>query len=478
MPGLESDLTQSYPDDPFLRGAFEPIRFECDYSDLVIEGDLPTDLAGRLYRIGPNPQHAPRGPYNPLLGDGMVHAFRFAGGRVAYRNRWVRTRRWTLERKAGRALFATADPRDNDPAVAGETGEGAANTHIISHAGRLLALEEGHPPVELNPETLETMGPFDFGGRLPRNMTAHPKVDPETGEMLFFANAPSRRFDGRIAVYTANRGGELVRTGGFQGPYPALVHDFAITRRHLVFILSPVTLSLARLREGASAIAWEPELGAFVGVMPRGGDGAEMRWFQAPPCMVWHTLNAFDDGARVHIDLCQQDAPAFPPADGSPISEAALRQHLFRWTVDLGSDAAVQIRQLAAVLCEYPRIDERFCGLPYRYGFVAAEGGPGTPDPSHRAIARYDHATGRTALWRAPPGQAVSEPVFVARSNGAPEGVGHLLATVFDERRNASYLAILDAQSVEQGPIARACLDHRIPAGFHGSWVPESWVPD
>jgi carotenoid cleavage dioxygenase len=190
---MESAMAEPYPiDNPLLQGVFQPIRFECDYADLVVDGALPADLYGTLYRIGPNPQFAPRGAYNPLQGEGMIHAFHIADGRVSYRNRWVRTRRWTLERQAGRALFATSNPRDNDPAAIG-TGEGAANTNIIAHAGRLLALEEGHPPIEIDPRTLKTIGPYDFCGRLPGNMTAHPKVDPGTGEMVFFAKVDSFR---------------------------------------------------------------------------------------------------------------------------------------------------------------------------------------------------------------------------------------------------------------------------------------------
>lgn len=178
-------------DEPLLQGVFEPIRCECDCPDLVIEGAVPEDLSGALYRTGPNPQFAPRGKYNPLQGDGMIHAFTISSGRVSYRNRWVRTRRWSLEHDAGRALFATSDPRDNDPLVAGVEDEGAANTHILAHAGRLLALEEGHPPIEIEPDTLATIGPFDFAGRLAGAMTAHPKIDPVTGELVFFGNFPA-----------------------------------------------------------------------------------------------------------------------------------------------------------------------------------------------------------------------------------------------------------------------------------------------
>jgi carotenoid cleavage dioxygenase len=467
-------MAEPYPaNNPLLHGAFEPIRFECEYADLIVEGELPANLRGTLYRIGPNPQFAPRGAYNPLQGEGMVHAFRIANQRVAYRNRWVRTRRWTLERQAGRALFATSDPSDSDPDIAGVAGEGAANTHIITHAGRLLALEEGHPPIEIDPRTLETIAPFDFAGRLPSNMTAHPKVDPQTGEMLFFANFPARAFDGCLNLYVADRVGELTRTERIHGPYPSLVHDFAITCRHFVFIICPVTLSLARLRAGARPIAWEPDRGTYVGVLSRESPGTRIRWFTGPTCMVWHTLNAYDDGVHLHIDLCQQDAPAFPEADGRTAPEHALRQFLNRWTIDLAAGDEVQVRRLSNVVCEYPRLDERRCGLPYRYGFVAAEGGPGTRDMLHRAIGRYDHTTGEMRLWRAPVRQAVSEPVFAPAAALSAEGVGYVLATVFDEVRNASHLAILDAQRIEEGPIARAHLDHRVPAGFHGSFIAE-----
>lgn len=458
-------------DHPLLQGAFEPIRMECDYADLMIQGELPTDLAGTLYRIGPNPQFAPKAPYNPLQGEGMIHAFQIANGRVAYRNRWVRTRRWALERDAGRALFATANPRDHDPAVVGIDGQGAANTHILAHAGRLLALEEGNAPIEIDSRSLETIGPFDFAGRLPGNMTAHPRIDPETGEMVFFANFPGRAFDGSLALYTANAEGEIVHSIRIRGPYPAFVHDFAITCDHVVFVVCPAALSLERLMAGGPPIAWEPNRGAVVGVLSRRGDGEDVRWLPAPAHMVWHLLNAFDEDGRIQIDLCQQRAAAFPTADGTPPSEPSLQQFLARWTVDLRADGQVSVHQLSDVVCEYPRMDDRHAGQPYRYGFVAACGGPGTGDPLHRAIGRFDFQAGEMQLWRAPDGQAVSEPVFVARSGATEEGDGYLLATVFDERRNASHLAILEAQHVEQGPVARAYLDHRLPAGFHGSFV-------
>jgi carotenoid cleavage dioxygenase-like enzyme len=458
-------------DNPLLRGAFEPLRSECDCADLIIDGALPPDLKGVLYRIGPNPQFAPRGPYNPLQGDGMVHAFEIRGGRIAYRNRWVRTQQWRLEREAGRALFSTGDPRGADPSVAGMRTDGVANTNIVAHAGKLLALEEGHAPIAIDPKTLETIGVFDFGGRLRGPMTAHPHLDPGSGELLSFANFHGRRFDGALHFHVIDRHGELTRTERVEGPYPALVHDFAFTDAHVVFVVCPTTVSVGRLDAGGPPIAWEPERGAFVGVMPRSGSEADTRWFEAPTSMVWHLMNAYGEGDQLHIDLCQQDAAAFPYADGRPTPSAMHQQRLARWSIDLASDKAASVRQLSQVVCEYPRIDERRSGQPYRCGFVAAGGGPGTDDLLQRALGRYDHQTGEMSLWRSATGEAVSEPVFAPKPGSTAEGRGYVLATLFDPGRGRSCLAIFDAEHIEDGPMARAWLDHRVPAGFHGCFV-------
>ena len=200
---------------PLLSGPFAPLGIELDVPSLQITGELPPSLNAVLYRIGPNPQFPPLEPYSPLQGDGMIHAFRIANGHVSYRNRWVRTRRWLLENAAGRALFSTLDPRGHDPSVAGLATDGAANTHILAHVGRLLALEEGNKPIEIDADTLETIGPFDFGGRLTSNMTAHPRIDPVSGEMIFFSNFPDHSFDGSLLLHVADaEGARHVDHGG------------------------------------------------------------------------------------------------------------------------------------------------------------------------------------------------------------------------------------------------------------------------
>ena len=171
-------MAQPFPQHPNLIGGFEPLRTECDNDDLIVEGEVPRELHGIFFRNGPNPQYAPRGDYHLFGGDGMVHGFYIADGRVGYKNRWVRTVKFEKERQARRALFSAFNPMDNDESVQGLQTNGLANTNVLFHGNRLLALEEAHAPFELDPMTLESKGSIDFDGKLTVPMTAHPKIDP------------------------------------------------------------------------------------------------------------------------------------------------------------------------------------------------------------------------------------------------------------------------------------------------------------
>jgi carotenoid cleavage dioxygenase len=458
---------------PFMTRGFAPIGMECDYGHLVVEGTIPDQLNGTFYRVGPNPQFPPRGTYNPLNGDGMVHAFRVSDGRVAYRNRWVRTEQWKIEHAAGRALFGTSGlPTDNDSSVAGMRTDGVANTNLVWHAGRLLALEEGHAPIELDPESLDTIGRWSFHNKLPRNMTAHPKIDPQSGEMLLFANFPTGRISHDIELYVADSAGELVRALRVTGPFAALIHDFAVTGDFIVVAFCPVTVSVRRAMAGRPLIAWEPERGTHVAIVPRRGNAQEVRWFTGPASMAWHSMNAFNESAHIVVDVCQQEVAMFPLADGSPIDPRGATQRLTRWEFDWTRPGNFSVATLNDERCEYPRIDERWMSKSYRYGFVACLGGPGSEDLFHRGLGRFDHIARQMRIYAAGPRSAVAEPVFVPRDPGAGEGEGYLLTNIFDEDRNTSQLTIFDAEDLERGPIARALLDHRVPVGFHGLWRP------
>jgi carotenoid cleavage dioxygenase len=457
--------------DPYLSKGYAPLRSESVQAELDIEGVLPDGLNGSFYRIGPSPQFPPRGRYNPLNGDGMVHAFRIERGRVSYRNRWVRTERWRLEREAGRVLFGTSGlPGDDDPSVSGTRTDGVANTNVVRHAHRFLALEEGHAPYALDPVSLDTIGRFTFDGRLPRNMTAHPKIDTVSGAMIFIANFENLRAPKDVGLHVVDASGALARSEIVAGPFPALIHDFALTEDFVILPFCPVTVSMRRAMAGGPLIAWEPMLGTRVGVLSR--TNGTLRWFEGPAVMAWHVMNAFNMRDRIVVDVCPQDAPMFPLADGALPDETKAAQRLTRWEFDWAKPGAFESHRLGEQATEYPRVDERYAGRSYRTGYVASIGGPGTGDIFHRGLACYDHERATWTFWNAGPHAAVAEPVFAPARADACEGEGFLLTNVYDETRKTSHLAILDAQDLARGPVARAHLTHHVPVGFHGCWMP------
>ena len=321
-------MSKPFPtDDPFLRGYYAPLHMECDAPNLPISGEWPKNLNGRLYRNGPNPQFAPRGPYHWFAGDGMLHAFHVEDGRVAYRNRWVRTPKWELEHAEGEGLSgAFGNPRFSDPRVV-QLGSTVANTNVVWHAGRLLALEEAHAPFEVDPVTLAPKGYHDFGAKLVGPMTAHPKLDASNGEMVFFAYAAKGRFTPDLSLHVVDREGTLQRSQWFQAPYPSMVHDFVVTRDWIVLPIFPLTGSMDRAMKGLPPFAWEPDKGTHVALVPRGGSVDQVRWFSADPCYVFHPMNAYDtpDGKVVCDMMKYPVAPLFPAPDGRAASGAPPR---------------------------------------------------------------------------------------------------------------------------------------------------------
>ncbi len=467
-------MAQPFPHHPNLVGGFEPLRTECDAHDLVVEGEVPRELRGVFLRNGPNPQYAPRGDYHLFAGDGMVHGFYIEDGRVDYRNRWVRTVKFDKERAAGRALFSAMNPMDTDPSVQGLQTDGLANTNVVWHGHRLLALEEAHAPFELDVRTLESKGPHTFGGKLIGPMTAHPKMDPETGEMLFFGYNADGTLSDAMAFHVVDRDGNLTRSETFRAPYASMVHDFMVTREHVLFPIMPLTGSMERAMRGAPPYAWEPDKGVFIGVMPRDGSVADLRWFEGDPAFMFHPMNAHTDGNRIICEVCEfEEAPLFPRPDGTPGNPDKAVPRLTRWTFDLGANTnEYRSERLHDIACEFPRLDERRTGLDYRYGYLACDTKPKWQVGGFNAIGVYDRHTGNLETWDVGEGCATNEPVFVPRSDTSPEGDGFLLANVYDANRKASHLVILDAQNVGAGPLAKAYVDHRIPFGFHGNWVP------
>ena len=468
-------------DKPFLGGNFAPWPMEGDVRDLAVVGEIPRELNGAYYRNGPNPQFAPRGGYHWFDGDGMIHGFFFEDGRCDYRNRWVRTDRFERERDAGESLFGgLGDMAAGDPRVEGMSGN-AANTNIVWHAGRLLALWEAGPPTELDPLTLETRGLHDFDGALVRKidpglagnedgivpgiMTAHPKMDPDTGEMHMFGYSP---IPPHLIYMVVDREGRLVRSEEIDVPFASMMHDFIVTDEHVVFPVFPAAFDLAAIEQTGSPLVWRPELGTHIGVMPRDGGNADVVWLESDPCYVFHPMNAHSEGSRVTAEVARYPKLPFFGVDQA---QAAT---LHRWTLDLSS-GTVKEEPLDDCPTEFPRFDERLAGKAYRHGYSGGGANPlGDVDfdssPGFDSVLHYDLQSGQKKTHTLPAGDSVGEPVFVPRSADAPEGDGFVLVLCHRGAENRSDLLILDAQSVEAAPLATVQLPHRVPYGFHGNW--------
>jgi carotenoid cleavage dioxygenase-like enzyme len=458
---------------PYLTDNFAPVRSEDDF-ELKVVGEIPVDLAGALYRDGPNPQFDPRDHYHWFGGDGMIHAFFVAGGKVRYRNRYVRTPKWRAEHAAGRALFGTfGNPATTDPSVR-DQDSGTANTNVVWHAGRLLALEEAHKPFELDPLSLESRGYVDqFRGPV----TAHPKIDPKTREMVWFAYSSGEVDFNSTASYGVTDGsGKVIRRDDFEAPYCSMIHDFQMTAGHVLFPVLPLTGSLQRAMAGGPAYAWEPDKGAFVGVLARGAGVDTIRWFNTEACYVFHSMNAWEEGDRIFADVMEYPAaPLFPNADGRPTRDSDWDARLVRWTLDL-TDNSNQIKRqpLDDLAGEFPRFDERRAGLSYRHGWFACRSHGRRSATFFDTLAHVDHLTGKHVTYSLPKGDGLSEPVFVPRSANAPEGDGWLALVVYRRAEDRSDFLVFDAQNISAGPIGSAEVPRRVPFGFHGNWRPQS----
>lgn len=470
-----------WPDNAFLKGYYEPLTAECTAPDLIIEGNIPTDLNGTFYRNGPNPQFPPKNEYHFFTGDGMIHAFTFANGRVSHMNRWARTERFKIEKRLDGSYFSGMNPLDTDPRLLDfvlTDKEGVANTSVIYHGGRLLLLEEGHLPFEMDPETLESHGAWNYYGKLNTVMTAHPKVDPVTGELVAFCYMATGPFSEDMGFYKINKEGFLTEYHTFKIPYSAMVHDFVVTENYVVFPLMPICGSLDRAMVGGPPFAWEPERGTHIGIMPRNGTPEDMQWIEADPCYVFHFANAYEEGGKIIMDACHFDSPPlFPMADGTP-TPANIHPRLSRWVIDMDGDkpTAISMNYSTDVSGEFPVIDPRYAMHKYQHTWFTSTDRsiPAViPDSDvvYNAIVHFDVKNNQADMYAFESGY-VSEPMFVPKNDAAAEGEGYVLTCVYDINTNTSALCVFDAQKISAGPLGKAKVSHRVPVSFHGTWKP------
>jgi len=468
--------TEAKPTNPYLLDNFAPVHEEVTAENLPVVGELPAELDGMYVRNGPNPQFDPIGRYHWFDGDGMLHGVRIAGGRASYRNRYVRTKGWELERQAGHALFTglLEPPRFDNPHG---PFKNAANTALVWHDGRLLALWEGGEPHHIRLPGLETVGPYDYCGKLLHAFTAHPKVDAATGELFFFGYNVVQPPYLQYSVVAPT--GEIVKTTPIELPIGVMMHDFAITERYAIFMNHPYTFSLERALRGEPMAMWEPDRGSHFGIMPRHGNGSEIRWFSTDPCYVFHVLNAFEEGDEVVLDACW--LPGIDLAEMSPNEEEPVaarerplmrdaKNHLHRWRFNLKT-GSVRHGPLDDADTDFPRINDSLVGRRNRYGYTARF----FRDPWGRAFAdglvKYDLLTGRSWHHNFGKGRTGGEGVFVPRPGGTAEDDGYVMTFVYDDREGSSELVIIDAQNFEAEPVARVLLPQRVPYGFHGAWI-------
>ena len=433
---------------PFhLKGNYAPVDEEVTGVDLAVIGSIPTELNGRYFRNGPNPQSGTSGHW--FMGDGMIHGVRLREGKVDwYQNRWVQTRALT-----------EPDAKMMDDVGNVDRTIGVSNTHIVGQADKIMALVESSFPCELSPD-LETIGVHDFGGKLNTAMTAHPKVCPVTGEQHFFGYGFAPPY---LTYHRVSADGLLVQSEVIEVPGPTMIHDFAITEHHVIFMDLPIIFDLDLALKGTMPYRWDDDYGARVGVMPRSTadkqtSGADVTWFEVEPCYVFHPMNAFvaADG-QVSVDTARYERMWSRSSDD-------FRDHatLHRWSFDLTSGSVTETA-LDDRPFEFPRVAEHLTGLPNRYGY-----GAGGLDGN--AVVKYDLENGTSEIRDYGDAALPGEPVFVPAENAESEDHGWLMSYVYNRADASSDFVILDARDIAGDPVAVVPLPQRVPFGFHGSW--------
>jgi len=455
-------------DQPDLAGNLFPIDTESDIAELRITGTLPEGLRGSFVRNGPNPMFDPIGRYHMFDGDGMLHRIVFDEGRASYRNRWIRSRGLRAEVGLGRAVYpGLADVMNMpDASLVGDAGpvKNPANTHIIRHAGRHLALWEGGLPTEVTAE-LDTLGEFNFNGKLRGAMTAHPRLDARTGEMFFFAYSV---FEPVIRYYVVNAAGDLVHHAALDIPAPVMMHDFVITEHHAVFLDSPLVFDLENLGKG-SLVGWKPDNGTRIGVLPRYGNADEIRWFEIDPGHVQHFWNGWVDGDRIEFSGTRFARPDFGLEGTEETADRNVPPYPTKFWVDLAAGTAgwEQFDDLGG---DFARVNDDFTGLRTRHHYMASAVDPARRLGDFDSIVAYDDVTGARSVWNSGPSGHVGESVFAPDPDGSGENDGWLINAVYDSATDSTDICVLDARDVAAGPIARVHLPQRMPFGFHANW--------
>lgn len=477
-----------FPNTASFTGFNTPSRIEADIIDLQHEGTIPPELNGAFYRVQPDPQFAPRQHDDIAFnGDGMITRFHFHDGKCDFRQRWAQTDKWKLENAAGKALFgAYRNPLTDDESVKGEI-RGTANTNAFVFGGKLWALKEDSPALIMDPVTMETDGYTRFDGKMTgQTFTAHPKIDPKTGNMVAIGYAASGLCSDDVTYLEVSPDGTLIREKWFKVPYYCMMHDFGITEDYLILHIVPSIGSWERLEQGKPHFGFDTSLPVYLGIIPRRDDMTQddIRWFKRDNCFASHVLNAWQEGTKIHFltpEAKNNMFPFFPDVNDAPFNGREAASYLTDWTVDMASNGEEfdSITRLTDTVAEFPRIDDRFAGQKTRYGWMLEMDmsrpyelkGGSAGGMLMNCLFFKDLETGEEQHWWAGPVSTLQEPCFIPRSKDAPEGEGWIVHVCNRLAEHRSDLLVFDAQKIAEGPIAVVQVPIRLRFGLHGNFA-------
>ncbi len=454
---------------PYLQGPFAPVQNELTATDLEVIGEIPSDFAGAYYRNGPNPQNPPTGMHHWFDGDGMLHAIHFENGKAQYRNRFVRGADFEAERSGKQTkpgIFSQA-LTDGGKTVYKDT----ANTDVIMHNGELLALWYiSGQPVRLDARTLETVRTENFAGRLPRNVSAHSKVDLQTGEFLFFDYA---LYEPWYSYGVVDANNNLSHFTQIEMPGPRLPHDMAITENYSILMDLPIVFTEQGLRNKLWTIHHDENLPTRFGVLPRHGNGESIRWFEFPGCYIYHVVNAWEEGDEVVMYCCKMiDNGRSPSKSYGPyapmVDVLALRAVLTKWTMNMKTGACKE-EQVDDAINEFPVINLGLTGRKTRFSYHVSV--PDTDTQVFDGLLKYNLSDGSHIRHSFGAECFGSEPVFAPRFNAKSEDDGYVISFVSDPETGNSKAVIIDAQNFSDKPVAEVKIPQRVPLGFHGTWA-------
>ena len=433
-----------------LQGNWAPVQEEKNIDELEVIGEIPKELNGQYIRNGMNP----RSGYSDhwFFGNGMVHGINIQNGRASYKNRYVKTPYYEDDMDMMSSSFdLKASP---------------ANTHVIRHAGKILTLEEAHLPWVID-DNLNTIGYHDFNGKLDGPMTAHPRVCPETNELLFFGY----KMMGKpyLMYHRVSPEGELVQSEAIDIPKPVMMHDWNITRNFVVFMDLPLVFDMDMAIEGGDPFGFRPECGARLGVMPRNGSNKDIKWIDINPCFVFHPMNAYEEDNKIILHVCRQDKAMVGGMDQIYGGDETTGK-LWKWTIDLDTQSCKE-EQIDDKPCDFARVDDRRTGLKANIGYAMELNNKAETLTFGNNLFKYnldkgtreDHFLGDYTVG--------GEPLFAPNPNVNDEKDGYVMSIVHDNEKNQSKLLIIDSDNFSDKAVAEILLPQRVPFGAHGSWL-------